>query len=73
MRKEIKADGKKITAREHYGYLNAVMFSPEDLQIVKGEPALRRRYLDMEIAQTDPLYYDLLLRYKRTLRQRNFY
>lgn len=72
LRKEIKADGKKITAREHYGYLNAVMFSPEDLQIVKGEPALRRRYLDMEIAQTDPLYYDLLLRYKRTLQQRNF-
>lgn len=70
-KKEIKLDGKKVTAREHYGYFNIVMFSPEDLQIVKGEPALRRRFLDMEISQTDPLYYDLLVRYRRALRQRN--
>lgn len=41
------------------------------MQIVKGEPALRRRFLDMEIAQTDPLYYDLLVQYNRSLKQRN--
>lgn len=70
-KKEIKLDGKKVTAKDHYGYLNIVMFSPEDLQIVKGEPALRRRFLDMEISQTDPLYYDFLIRYRRVLRQRN--
>ena len=45
--------------------------SPEDLQLVKGEPALRRRFFDMQIAQTDPVYYDLLLKYNRVLQQRN--
>ena len=69
--KEIKIDGKRITAKDHYGYLNAVMFSPEDLQIIKGDPGLRRRFMDMEISQTDPLYYELLIRYKRLLKQRN--
>jgi len=69
--KEIKIDGKKTTAKNHYGYLNAIMFSPEDLQIVKGDPALRRRFLDMEISQTDPIYYDLLVRYRRLIKQRN--
>lgn len=57
--------------KEHYGALNTVMFSPEDLQLVKGEPALRRRFFDMQIAQTDPVYYDLLLKYNRVLQQRN--
>ena len=69
--KEIKIDGKRITAKDHYGYLNAVMFSPEDLQIIKGDPGLRRRFMDMEISQTDPLYYELLVRYRRLLKQRN--
>ena len=70
-KKIILLDGKKTTSKEHYGFLNLVMFSPEDLQIVKGDPALRRRFLDMEIAQTDPVYYDLLLKYNKSLRQRN--
>lgn len=70
-RKEIFLDGAKVRPKEHYGALNVVMFSPEDLQLVKGEPALRRRFFDMQIAQTDPLYYDLLLKYNRVLLQRN--
>jgi len=70
-KKAILLDGKKISRKEHYGYLNLVMFSPEDLQIVKGDPALRRRFLDMEIAQTDAVYYDLLVKYNKSLRQRN--
>ena len=69
--KEISIDGKKTTAKNHYSFLNTVMFSPEDLQIIKGDPALRRRFMDMEISQTDPLYYDLLIRYRRLLKQRN--
>ncbi len=70
-KKEIFLDGVKVRPREHYGSLNAVMFSPEDLQLVKGEPSLRRRFFDMQIAQTDPVYYDLLLKYNRVLQQRN--
>ena len=70
-KKEILLDGAKVRPKEHYGALNAVMFSPEDLQLVKGEPALRRRFFDMQIAQTDPVYYDLLVKYNRVLLQRN--
>lgn len=69
--KEIFLDGAKVKPKEHYGAFNVVMFSPEDLQLVKGEPALRRRFFDMQIAQTDPLYYDLLVKYNRVLQQRN--
>ena len=70
-KKEILLDGVKVRPKEHYGALNAVMFSPEDLQLVKGEPSLRRRFFDMQIAQTDPIYYDLLVKYNRVLLQRN--
>lgn len=70
-KKEIFLDGVRVRPKEHYGALNTVMFSPEDLQLVKGEPALRRRFFDMQIAQTDPIYYDLLVKYNRVLQQRN--
>lgn len=70
-KKEIFLDGVKVRPKEHYGSLNVVMFSPEDLQLIKGEPALRRRFFDMQISQTDPLYYDLLVKYNRVLQQRN--
>lgn len=70
-KKEIWLDGAKVRPKEHYGALNIVMFSPEDLQLVKGEPALRRRFFDMQISQTDPIYYDLLVKYNRVLLQRN--
>lgn len=70
-KKEIFFDDAKITPKEHYGSLNAVMFSPEDLQLVKGDGFLRRRFFNMQIAQTDPVYYDLLLKYNRVLQQRN--
>ncbi len=69
--KELFVDSAKVKPKEHYGTLNAVMFSPEDLQIVKGEPALRRKFFDMQIAQTNPLYYDLLTKYNRVVLQRN--
>ena len=47
-----------------------VLFSPEDLFLVKGAPALRRRYLDAELSQASPAYYGELLRYTHILRQR---
>ena len=69
--KEMKIDGNKTTAKNHYSFLNAVIFSPEDLNIIKGDPGLRRRFMDMEISQTDSVYYELLIRYRRLLKQRN--
>ena len=36
------------------GHINGVPFSPEDLKLVKGSPAERRRFMDMEISQIKP-------------------
>ena len=71
IKKELLLDNVNIRAKEHYGTLNTVMFSPEDLQLIKGEPQLRRRFFDMQIAQTDKSYYELLVKYNRLLQQRN--
>lgn len=56
---------------ELLGNLYLIMFSPEDLEIVKGGPAIRRRFIDIELSQMDPYYYHQLRRYHRLLKQRN--
>ena len=56
---------------ELMGVMNAVMFSPEDLELVKGAPAERRRFLDMELSQFRPAYFFALQRYNKALRERN--
>lgn len=53
------------------GALNVVMFAPEDLEIVKGTPGGRRRFLDMEIGQVAPGYLYHLQQYQKVLAQRN--
>lgn len=53
------------------GTLNVVMFAPEDLEIVKGTPGIRRRFLDMEIGQVMPSYLFHLSQYQKVLVQRN--
>lgn len=53
------------------GTLNVVMFAPEDLEIVKGTPGTRRRFLDMEIGQVVPSYLFHLSQYQKVLAQRN--
>lgn len=53
------------------GTINAVMFAPEDLEIVKGSPGVRRRFLDMEIGQVQPSYLHHLQQYQKVLVQRN--
>lgn len=53
------------------GRLNVVLFSPEDVELVKGGAASRRRFLDMEISQIDAGYLNALQQYRQVLRQRN--
>ncbi len=53
------------------GSLRCVGFSALDLDLVRGEPALRRQWLDRVVLQLEPLYGDLLSRYGRLLRQRS--
>lgn len=56
---------------ELFGVLNIVMFSPEDLQLIKNSPKERRRFLDIELCQIDKLYYYALRQYHKVLKQRN--
>ncbi|GMA57310.1 DNA replication and repair protein RecF [Alicyclobacillus sacchari] len=53
------------------GHFQVVLFAPEDLQLVKAGPRERRRFLDVELGQTQPLYLHHLTHYNRTLAQRN--
>lgn len=71
-KKEVSLNHYKIEKRKEYiGYLITVLFSPEDLYIIKGEPALRRQYLDHELSSTDVEYFLDMNRYKKILEQRN--
>ena len=70
-KKEIKLDRQVIRAKEQLGEMPVVLFSPEDLQLIKGDPAQRRRFLDLEIAQSNRRYYQDLIRYQRIILQRN--
>jgi len=79
----IKINGNKSTktlsidrmivknTRELFGRLIVVLFSPEDLRLIKSGPAERRRFMDMEICQLSPVYYSDLRDYHRALKQRN--
>lgn len=53
-----------------YGNILVVMFSSEDLDIVKRSPSERRKFLDMQLCQIDPLYMDNLVNYNKILDQR---
>ncbi|HML45315.1 MAG TPA: DNA replication/repair protein RecF [Clostridia bacterium] len=56
---------------ELMGHVTCVLFSPEDLRLVKEGPGERRRFLDMALSQLRPAYFYALQRYVRTLSQRN--
>jgi len=53
------------------GVLYCVIFSPEDLNLIKSGPAERRRFMDMELCQVNRVYYFELKEYHKILRQRN--
>lgn len=58
-------------AGELFGILNLVVFSPEDLNIIKDGPAQRRRFMDVELCQLDKIYLHDLSMFHRVLNQRN--
>lgn len=64
---------KKTKLTDFVGELNVVLFSPEDLQIVKGSPALRREFMNREFYQFSRIYHKYYLMYQHLLKQRNSY
>lgn len=70
--KGVAIDGLPIRrSTELFGLINIIMFSPEDLSVVKNGPGERRRFMDMEICQISRIYYSNLLRFNKILDQRN--
>jgi len=53
------------------GHLKSVLFSPEDIDLVKGTPQFKRQFLDVSMMQVDPSYIETLNVYKKILKQRN--
>ncbi len=71
-RKQIRIDGAAIARMgDLMGCLNAVLFSPEELALVKEGPNARRRFLDVLLCQTSRAYFYSLVSYQRALSQRN--
>lgn len=71
-KKGIKIDGLRASkTSDLLEHIYTVIFSPEDLKIVKDEPEKRRRFIDREISQLKPSYYQNLSSYKKALVQRN--
>ncbi len=72
---ETKKVEYNATSYSHFtpllGLLPHVLYAPEDSAIVSGSPAFRRKFLDIHLAQIDPLYLHHLARYHKAMRQRN--
>lgn len=71
-RKSFKRGGKEYQRlSDHIGLFPAVLISPADADLITGTGEERRRLVDMVISQSDPRYLDHLIRYGRSLQQRN--
>lgn len=58
---------------KYVGQLNAILFSPEDLELIKGAPSLRRRFMDQEFGQINSEYLYFASKYRQVLMQKNNY
>ena len=72
--KNAKIDNQDIhKISEFVGLLNVVVFIPDDLYLVKGNPSNRRRFIDLEISKISPIYLFNLSKYSNLLKERNKY
>ena len=71
VRKQIRVNKIPRTSSQLIGQVSAVLFSAEDIDLVYGSPARRRRFLNILISQADSAYVSSLQRYQRVIQQRN--
>jgi len=68
----VKINGVKLEKNsELIGLLNNVIFTPDDLKIIKGSPIERRKFINIDISQIKPKYKYLLKNYKKVITGRN--
>ncbi len=70
-RTTLRVAGSTAQAKDFVGRFRSVLFTPEDLDLVRGEPALRRRALDDLLVQLRPRYRAVRQEFERALKQRN--
>ncbi|MGH2757944.1 MAG: DNA replication/repair protein RecF [Actinomycetota bacterium] len=70
-RSVLRVGGSPAAAKDFLGKFRSVLFTPEDLDLVRGEPALRRRAIDDLLVQLRPRYRSVRQEFERALRQRN--
>lgn len=71
-RKTVKINKVKLDKTgEMIGVLNNVIFTPDDMRIIKGSPIERRKFINIDISQIKPKYKYLLNKYKKIITQRN--
>jgi DNA replication and repair protein RecF len=71
VKKRCRVNDRPVRAMDLVGHLRSVLFGPEDVGLVSGPPAERRRHLDLTISQLDQRYMRALARFNRMLSQRN--
>lgn len=72
--KKVKIDNNKIDRISDYiSKINIVLFSPDDMKIIKDTPSIRRKMLNIELSQINKTYLKYLSSYNKILKQRNSY
>ncbi|KXB93313.1 DNA replication and repair protein RecF [Veillonellaceae bacterium DNF00626] len=71
-RKKMYLNDTEIKRKDWLGFFRTVLFTPDELQLIKGAPYERRRFLDVEISQINPRYYEEIVKYNRAVQQRNY-
>ncbi|MDD2377488.1 MAG: DNA replication/repair protein RecF [Bacilli bacterium] len=72
--KHLKIDNSDIKKTSDYiSKLNIIIFYPEDLELIKGSPSIRRKYFNLELSQLYSQYFKVLNDYKKILKIRNEY
>ncbi len=72
--KKLFIDNNKINrSNEYISNMNVIIFYPDDLELIKGSPNIRRRYLNLEISQLDSSFIVILNDFNRILKIRNEY
>lgn len=71
-KKLLKLDNTEIKrVSEYISNMNIIIFYPEDLDLIKGGPAVRRRFINLELSQLYGTYFDVLNDYNKLLKMRN--
>src|SRR5262249_54532485 len=69
--KQVLIDRKKVDAAHYLGVLNVFLFSYPMLEVIRGGPEERRRFIDRSIAMSKPGYLPVLMQYHRAMKQKN--